>query len=198
MHDTSTQLPQESASGPPPWRYLTLESLGLEAASLDFYQLLLSCTGEDAAAQMHRHAMHFRMNGCGRASFVARLDALPAPLARFPLWRTELEGLPGDLPAASLLERVQGALGQPLHAFLASPGWKTAQADIWQSLLALTLTSGQLAEAALMLQLTDVLRVGHFLRVLDGGLCSLAGHAERRAVLGALLVLPEGLAPLPR
>ena len=72
-----------------------------------------------------------------------------------------------------------------------------ARADIWQSLLALALSSGQLADAALMAQLTDVLRVGYFLRLLDGNRCSLALHAERRAALTARLVWPDVAVPGP-
>lgn len=197
MHDTSK--PQDAAvpGDPALLGYMTLERLGLDPAGLDFYQLLLSCTGEDAAGEKRRHAVHFRLAGYGRASFIGSLAALPAPLLRFPLWRTELERVPGELPRDALLDCVHGQLGQPPGAFLASPGWKMAQADIWQSLLALALSSGQLADAALMAQLTDVLRVGYFLRLLDGSLCSLALHAERRAALTARLVWPDVAAPGP-
>lgn len=193
MHDTSKQ---PTAPGDLALRnYMTLESLGLERDRLDFYQLLLSCKGAEMAGEKIRHALHFRMGGCGRASFIGSLDALPAPLLRFPLWRTELELLPGELPYDALLASVQDQLGQPPGAFLNAAGWKTAQADIWQSVLALALTQGNLADAALMQQLTQVLRVGYFLRLLDGGLGGLAGQAERRAVLAAQLVLPDVVAP---
>lgn len=189
MHDTPGQQQVLNIQT----HYMTLDSLGLEPGKLDFYQLLLSCTGENAAGEKIRHAMHFRMDGCARASFIGRLDALPAPLLRFPLWRTELEHLPGELSRDTLLASVQGQLGQRPGTFLMSVGWKTAQADVWQSLLALALTQNQLADAALQQQLTDVLRVGYFLRTLDGGAYSLTSHAERRRVLAAQLVWPDVL-----
>lgn len=193
MHDISTQ---SAVPGDPALlNYMTLESLGLEPDRLDFYQLLLSCTGEDAAGERRRHAMHFRMDGYARASFIASLEALPAPLLRFPLWRAELALLPGELPRDALLAKVHGELAQPPGTFLASSAWTTAQDDIWQSLLALALTQAHLADVALMQQLTDVLRVGYFLRLLDGRLGSLA---DPRAALAAQLVLPQAVAGLPR
>ncbi len=196
MHDTAKQpltaVPGDAAL------HMTLESLGLEPDRLDFYQLLLSCTGEEAAEEKRRHALHFRMQGYGRASFIASLEALPAPLLRFPLWRTELERLPGALPRDALLASVHGELGQPPGSFLQTVGWKTAQADIWQSLLALALSQAHPADAALMRQLTDVLRVGYFLRLLDGRLGTLAGQAECRAALVAQLVLPQAIVGAPR
>lgn len=196
MHGTSQQQQPAARGDLAPLKYMTLGSLGLEADTLDFYQLLLACTGEDAGGEKIRHALHFRMDGYGRASFIGRLDALPAPLPHFPLWRTELEILPGELPPDALLDSVRGQLGQPPGTFLSSVGWKTAQADVWQSLLALALAPAQLADAALTAQLTDVLRVGHFLRLLDGRPGSLAGYAECRAALAAQLVLPDVVAPL--
>lgn len=191
MHDTPKQQQELNIHT----HYMTLDSLGLEPASLDFYQLLLSCTGENAAEEKIRHAMHFRMDGYARASFIGRLDALPAPLLRFPLWRTELELLPGELSRDTLLASVQGQLGQRPGTFLHAAGWKLAQADVWQSLLALAWTGSALVDAALQQQLTDVLRVGYFLRALDGGSYSLAGHAERRRLLAAQLVWPDALLP---
>ena len=195
MHDTSKQ---QQASAPDDLalrNYMTLESLGLAPDRLDFYHLLLSCTGTEMVGEKIRHAMHFRMGGYARASFIGSLEALPAPLLRFPLWCTELELLPGELPYDALLASVQDLLDQPPDAFLNNAGWKTAQADIWQSVLALALTQGNLADAALMQQWTQVLRVGYFLRLLDGSMGSLAGQAERRAVLAAQLVLPDVVAP---
>lgn len=92
MHETST--PQlDAAPGRFDDRYISLNSLGLEPEQLDFYQLLLACAGEEGASV--RQALRFRVAGCGRASFIGSLDALPAPLATFPLWRAELEGWPG-------------------------------------------------------------------------------------------------------
>ncbi len=97
MHETST--PQlDAAPGRFDDRYISLNSLGLEPEQLDFYQLLLACAGEEGASV--RQALRFRVAGCGRASFIGSLDALPAPLATFPLWRAELEGW-ASLPASS-------------------------------------------------------------------------------------------------
>lgn len=195
MHATSTPQPARAPGDLALLGYMTIDSLGMDVARLDFYQLLLSCTGEDAAQERMRHALHFRMHGCARASFIGNLDALPQLLARFPLWRMELDALPGEWPRAALQQHVLGPLGQPLDSFLASPGWKTAQDDVWQSVLALALTPGPLADAALIVQLTEVLRVGYFLRLLDSGRCALRLPAERRAVLAAQLLLPEELLP---
>ena len=193
MHETST--PQlDAAPGRFDDRYISLNSLGLEPAQLDFYQLLLACAGEEGEGV--RQALRFRVAGCGRASFIGSLDALPAPLATFPLWRAELEGWPGELAREELLARTSASLGQPAGAFLASPAWRLALPDIWQSLLALAWTGADhAADAALTAQLTDVLRVGHFLQILEGRRASLAGHGARRAVLGAQLLWPEGLRP---
>lgn len=198
MHETSRQQQSTGAGDLPRFSCMTVQSLGLEPDSLDFYQLLLACTGEDAAEEKLRHVLQFRMSGYARASFIGSLAALPAPLLRFPLWRTELELLPGEVPRVALLASVHGELGQSPGNFLASAAWKTAQADIWQSVLALAWTQAHLADAALMLQLTDVLRVGYFLRLLDAGACSLASDARRRAVLAAQLVLPEVVVAPPR
>lgn len=198
MHDTSTQPHGDAMPAQFDYRFISLNSLGLDPAQLDFYQLLLSCAGEAGAEERLRHGVRFRMEGYGRASFIGCLDALPAPLATFPLWRAELEGWPGEMAREDLLARTEGALGQPAGAFLSSVGWRLARADIWQSLLALGWTPAHPADAALAAQLTQVLRVGHFLRVLDGDHASLAGHGERRAVLAAQLVLPDGLMPLRR
>jgi hypothetical protein len=198
MHETSAPQPHEATPGHVALRFMTMASLGLEPERLDFYQLLLSCTGKDAAQEKIRHALRFCMEGYGRASFIASLDALPAPLLQFPLWRIELEALPGEQARASLLDSVQCMLGQAPAAFLASAGWKGAQADVWQSLLALALTQADhLSGAALSLQLTDVLRIGHFLRLLDSGATSLEASATRRAALTAQLVLPDAVM-LPR
>lgn len=197
MHDIALPPPAATPEGVA-LRYMTLASLGLEPGRLDFYQLLLSCKGEGALREREEHARRFLQDGYGRARFIARLDALPAPLLRFPLWRTELEALPGELAQAALLDCVQAGLGQPAGAFLDAPGWQSAQADVWQSLLALALTGAdQLADAALAAQLTDVLRVGYFLRTLEGGAHRLAGHGARRTVLAAQLAWPDELAPLP-
>lgn len=196
MHAIATPPPGAAGPGQFDYRYISLQSLGLVPAQLDFYQLLLAYTGADAAEESLRQVVRFRIAGCGRASFIGSLDALPAPLATFPLWRAELESWPGELAREQLLARTSAALGQAVGAFLASPAWRMALPDIWQSLLALAWTgAGEAGDAALVVQLTDVLRVGHFLQTLDGNRNSLAGHGVRRAVLGAQLVLPEGLPP---
>ena len=193
MHETSTP-PPDAAPGQFDDRYISLNSLGLEPAQLDFYQLLLACAGEEGEGV--RQALRFRVAGYGRASFIGSLDALPAPLATFPLWRAELESWPGELAREELLARTSASLGQPAAAFLASPAWRLALPDIWQSLLALAWTGADhAADAALASQLTDVLRVGHFLQSLEGRRSSLAGHGARRAVLGAQLLWPDGLRP---
>lgn len=196
MQDTSMQPHGDAMPGTFNDRFISLCSLGLEPAQLDFYQLLLSCQGEDHAEEKMRQVLRFRMDGYGRASFIGRLDALPAPLATFPLWRAELECWPGQLAREDLLARASAALGQPAGAFLASAGWRLALPDIWQSLLALAWTqAGHPADAALAAQLTEVLRVGHFLQVLAGQRASLASQGERRAVLAAQLALPDMVTP---
>ena len=193
MHETFTP-PRDAAPGRFDDCYISLNSLGLEPEQLDFYQLLLACAGEEREGA--RQVLRFRVAGCGRASFIGSLDALPAPLATFPLWRAELESWPGELAREQLLARTSASLGQPAGVFLASPAWRLALPDIWQSLLALAWTAADhAADAALTAQLTDVLRVGHFLQTLEGRRASLAGHGARRAVLGAQLLWPAGLRP---
>ncbi|APA67883.1 hypothetical protein [Janthinobacterium sp. 1_2014MBL_MicDiv] len=196
MQDTSTQPSGAAMPAPFDYRFISLASLGLEPAQLDFYQLLLSCAGEDHAEEKMRQVLRFRMDGYGRASFIGRLDALPAPLASFPQWRAELEGWLGELAREDLLARAGVLLGQPAGAFLASAGWRQALPDVWQSLLALAWTqAGNPADAALAAPLTEVLRVGHFLHVLAGDRASLASQGQRRAALAAQLVLPDMVTP---
>ena len=196
MHDTSTQPHGAVRPGQFDYRYISLKSLDLDPEQLDFYQLL-ACTGRVDAEESLRQVVRFRTHGHGKSSFIGSLDALPAPLVAFPLWRAELEGWPGELAREDLLARASAPLGQPVGVFLASPGWRMALSDIWQSLLALGWTqTGHPADAALAAQLTDVLRVGHFLHTLEGNRTSLAGQGARCDVLGAQLVLPEwGLMP---
>ncbi|MGK5056195.1 hypothetical protein ACQ4WY_04540 [Janthinobacterium sp. LB2P49] len=196
MHDTSTQPHGAARPGQLDYRYISLKSLELDPEQLDFHQLL-ACTGD--AEESLRQVVRFRTDGYGKTSFIGSLHALPAPLATFPLWRAELEGWPGELAREDLLARASAPLGQPVGVFLASPGWRMALPDIWQSLLALAWTrAGSPADAALVAHLTDVLRVGHFLQMLEGNRTSLAGHGARRDVLGAQLVLPEGVLVPPR
>ncbi|MDO8034053.1 hypothetical protein O3297_11575 [Janthinobacterium sp. SUN128] len=199
MHDTSTQPRGAARPGQFDDRYISLKSLGLDPEQLDFYQLLLACRAKGEAGESLRQVARFRTDGYGKSRFISSLDALPAPLATFPLWRAELDGWPGELAREDLLARACVALEQPVGVFLASTGWRTALPDIWQTLLALGWRqAGSPADAALAAQLTDVLRVGHFLQVLEGDRASLAGHGARCDVLGAQLLLPEEGMPLPR
>ena len=199
MHDTPTQPHGAARPDQSDYRYISLNSLGLDPEQLDFYQLLLACRARGEAEESLRQVTRFRMDGYGKARFIGSLDALPAPLATFPLWRAELEGWRGELAREELLARASGRLGQPVGAFLAFAGWRAALPDIWQTLLVLGWRqAGSPADAALAAQLTDVLRVVHFLQVLEGNRAKLDAHGARRDVLGAHLLWPAEGMPLPR
>jgi hypothetical protein len=188
MHDTA-RWPQETDAQQ---RYMTLDRLGLEPERLDFYRQLLACTDADDSHDRQRLVLRFREEGCGRARFIADPAALPAVLAAFAPWRAALQAMPGEMTGDVLLARVHLQLGQPLDAFLASASWRTAQADIWQSAVALlVMRLAMPGDEALLARLTDVLRVGYFLAALDGGAGSLAEQRGRNAWLDATLVLPQ-------
>ena len=188
MHDTS-KWPQETDIQS---RYMTMDRLGLVPEQLDFYQQLLSCTDADGSQDRQRLALRYREEGCGRARFIADPAALPLPMAGCVAWRVTLQAMPGEMSRDALLAHVHLQLGQSLDTFLASAGWRTAQADIWQSALALLVMHVPLpGDEALLVRLTDVLRVGYFLAALAGGAGGLADHDGRKALLGAMLVPPQ-------
>ncbi|HYD80322.1 MAG TPA: hypothetical protein VEC06_10975 [Paucimonas sp.] len=178
-------------------RFVSLESLGLAPGQLDFYNQLAAETGAGAATAKQADAASFIQHGYQQAKFVAALSDLPSPIDEFPAWRAALERIPGTIPEDELIEMATFFLGQPPGSFLDGSVWNTAQADVWQSLFALAL-AGQPDDARLAVQLTDVLRVGHFLQLLVAGRHDdLGEHAARRIVLGARPIFPDAVAAYP-
>lgn len=173
--------------------FIRLASLGLAPAQLDLYNTLAAHSGAGAAAAKQADAAAFRSS----AAFAGALSALPVPLPAFPAWRAGLERLPGPVDNIDLDEMAFLLLDQAPAAFLAGATWMAAQSDIWQSLFALALV-GTPADAVLAVQLTDVLRVGHFLQLLASQRYQDLGQwRTRQLVLGAQPVLPDAAAAFP-
>lgn len=164
-------------------RFVRLDS----PQSLPLYVTLSQCSGADAAAAKQAAAKTF-------SGFVSDITTLPAPICDFPTLRTQfLTILPGPQTLASITQQAQTLLGESVDSLLGSTEWATSQASVWQSLFVLVLT-GTPERSALATQLADILRVGHFLGLLQQNLPALEAPQARRIALSANPALPDAVA----
>ncbi|MFZ3186531.1 MAG: hypothetical protein WA173_20600 [Pseudomonas sp.] len=164
-------------------RYVRLQN----PQTLPLYVTLSQCSGAGAAAAKQSAAQSF----ISSPAFVSALSQLAAPICNFPTLRLQLLAtLPGEQSLAAIVQQTENLLGESVDTLLASPDWASAQVGIWQSLFALAL-SGTASDATLALQLIDVLRVGHFLTLLQQAVPLLEAQRVRVLALAAITALPD-------
>lgn len=157
-----------------------------DPATLPLYQTL-------AALTTPTDKQHAASTFIGGSDFVSALNKLPAPVCNFPAFRMQLLELVGTQSLAQLTKLAEQFLDESIAKFLVSTEWQTASDDCWQSLFALAL-SGTAQDGTLADKLVDVLRVGHFLTLLDADTPALTAAHERRIVLFGTVVFPDAVA----
>ncbi len=160
-----------------------------DPGALALYTQLAAISGASAPSAKREAAAQFRTGG----QFVGSVASLSPPVGGFPALRWKLRAIEGKLALDALVPAVEALLGGTLDAFFASDAWKAARPGVWQSLFVLAL-AGAPADAALADALVDVLRVAHFLELVQAGNPALVERRGRFDALDAVVVLPDAVA----
>ncbi|SDS85918.1 hypothetical protein SAMN05216598_3029 [Pseudomonas asplenii] len=178
LHPATTQEALDASL-----RFIRLQNPQL----LPLYVTLAQCTGADAAIAKQNAAKAF-------TGLVSDVATLPSPICLFPSLRVQLlTTLSGVQTLPAISQQVENLLGEPVKSLLESPEWASSQASVWQSLFVLALI-GTPGNTSLATQLVDVLRVGHFLDLLQQGLPSLQEQQLRNVALNAITAFPDAVA----
>jgi hypothetical protein len=157
--------------------------------ALPLYEQLKAISGTDAPAKKRLAASDF----ISSPNFVGNLSQLALPERDFPALRVKLMALEQTQTLEKLTAEVESLLGDTLAGFLAGPAWTGDQPKVWQSLFALSL-AGNPADAKISNGLVDVLRVVHFLALLQERLPVLAEQGNRLLALSARIAFPDAVA----
>lgn len=127
-------------------------------------------------------------------NYVSKVSTLAPPINKLPVIRLQLiEELKGDQSLDEITTLTEKLLGETIDDFLLSSQWTQSESSVWQSLFTIALI-GSHSDSTLADQFIDILRVGHFLTLLEKKLPELEIQTTRNLALSGIVSLPDAVA----